>query len=266
MSGKLDQSLDEILSTQRRSARRGRGRGAAAKNTTTRASVAAPAGGVKKTRGAKASKPTKAVTPTGPAVGSGDSKIIVSNLPTDVNEGQIKEYFTTTVGPVKKVLITYGPNGMSRGVATVIFHKADGASKASSQLNGMLVDGRSIKIEVVLDATKARAAVVPVKALSERVSQPKNAPKPATSGAKATTNGTAASVRGGRPARGGRRGRAGRAKPKTADELDAEMADYFDGGNGPATAAATGGEPVANGGPVQANNAGGDAGMEDEIM
>ncbi|KAL8990972.1 MAG: hypothetical protein Q9169_007980, partial [Polycauliona sp. 2 TL-2023] len=75
----------------------------------------------------------------------------------------------------------------------------------------------------------------------------------AANGAKATTNGTTTrdSTRG--RGRGGRRGRnAGRTKPKTADELDAEMTDYFDtnAANGAGTdGAATNGavQPVANG-------------------
>ena len=55
-------------------------------------------------------------------------------------------------------------------------------------------------------------------------SQSKAQPKSAAAG-KATTNG--ASTRGGRArGRGGRK--AGRPKRKTADELDAEMVDYFD--------------------------------------
>ena len=62
-------------------------------------------------------------------------------------------------------------------------------------------------------------------------SQSKAQPKSATA-VKATTNGT--SARGGRArGRGGRK--AGRPKRKTADELDAEMVDYFD-----ATAATNG--------------------------
>lgn len=79
MSGKLDQSLDEILSTRRQSAR-GRGRGRRAPNParTNGATVTAPVGGIKKnskvTRGG-----ARAAVPTGPAVG-GESKIIVSNL------------------------------------------------------------------------------------------------------------------------------------------------------------------------------------------
>ncbi|KAL8867419.1 MAG: hypothetical protein Q9198_008520 [Flavoplaca austrocitrina] len=77
-------------------------------------------------------------------------------------------------------------------------------------------------------------------------------PKAATA-AKSTANGagTRDSTRG--RGRGGRRGRnAGRAKPKTADELDAEMTDYFDtnaanaaGTDGVATNGAV--QPVANG-------------------
>ena len=79
MSGKLDQSLDEILSTRRQSARgRGRARRAPTSARTNGATAAAPVGGIKKnskvTRGG-----TKAAVPSGPAT-TGDSKIIVSNL------------------------------------------------------------------------------------------------------------------------------------------------------------------------------------------
>ena len=76
MSGKLDQSLDEILSTQRRNA--GRRRGPARRASAGNKAPTAPAGGIqKKTQPARsASKPT-------PKKGSGvtgESKIVVSNL------------------------------------------------------------------------------------------------------------------------------------------------------------------------------------------
>ena len=77
MSEKLDQSLDEILSTRRKTARRG-GRGGRRAPNPANATVA-PIGGIKKntrvTRGT-----VKTGVPSGPAAGSGDSKIIVSNL------------------------------------------------------------------------------------------------------------------------------------------------------------------------------------------
>ena len=79
MSGKLDQSLDEILSTQRSSATRGKGRrGRRVTQAGRSTAVAAPVGGVKKTL--KQAKSAMKVVPTGPSGGRGDSKIQVSNL------------------------------------------------------------------------------------------------------------------------------------------------------------------------------------------
>ena len=78
MSGKLDKSLDEILSTRRNTVGRRGGRGRRVPNGT-RTTTAAPSGGIQKgTRGAKMA--AKGAVPSGPAAGSGDSKIIVSNL------------------------------------------------------------------------------------------------------------------------------------------------------------------------------------------
>ena len=42
-------------------------------------------------------------------------------------------------------MLTYGPNGVSRGIATIIFSKAGSANDALVQLNGMLVDKRPMK-------------------------------------------------------------------------------------------------------------------------
>lgn len=84
----------------------------------------------------------------------------------------------------------------------------------------------------------------------------KATPKTATPRTSGTTAGTA---RGGRKGRG--RGNTGR-KPKTAEELDAEMVDYFE----PGAAAPASGEATTNGTTSTAVAAGGDAGMEDEIM
>lgn len=43
-------------------------------------------------------------------------------------------------------MLTYGPNGISRGIATIIFNKPGDANTASVQLNGMLVDKRPMKV------------------------------------------------------------------------------------------------------------------------
>lgn len=89
-------------------------------------------------------------------------------------------------------------------------------------------------------------------------SQPKSQPRLATS-TKPASNGVTA--RGGRGrGRVGRRGRnAGRGKPKTADELDAEMVDYFDA-NGTNGATADG---AANTNGAVGANATEDLGMDE---
>ena len=76
MSSKLDMDLETIVNQRKPAGRRGRGRRVP---NATRVTNAAPAGGISKTTKA-AKQATKATAPSGPAAGSGDSKIIVSNL------------------------------------------------------------------------------------------------------------------------------------------------------------------------------------------
>ena len=94
--------------------------------------------------------------------------------------------------------------------------------------------------------------------------QPKGQPKPAT-GAKSATDGSATRTVGRGRGRVGRRGRnAGRAKPKTAEELDAEMMDYFDASSAPANGATTTDAAATTNGMAQpAANGGEDLGMDE---
>lgn len=79
MSGKLDQSLDEILNTRREGARRARGRGGRRAPNPARKSITTPVDGVKKNT--RAAKPVaKPSVPNGSVAGHGESKIIVNNL------------------------------------------------------------------------------------------------------------------------------------------------------------------------------------------
>ncbi|KAF4125843.1 THO complex subunit 4 [Geosmithia morbida] len=134
-----------------------------------------------------------------------------------------QEYFVQSVGPIKRVDISYGPNSQSRGVANVIFREADGASRAFQKLNGLLVDGRPIKIEIVVAAGQAEKIIPTVKTLAERTSQPRGQPKSAATDKK--NNAPAKNAQ--KPAKKPR-GRNARPAKKTAAELDSEMADYFD--------------------------------------
>ncbi|KAF7504518.1 hypothetical protein GJ744_002138 [Endocarpon pusillum] len=253
MSGKLDQSLDEILST-RRKANRGRRPHKPAKTTGTTAKTA-PVGGVKKS--VKSAKSATKGVPSGPSAPPKESKIIVTGLPHDVNEAQIKEYFAKSVGPVRRVLMTYNQNGRSLGVATIIFSKADAAVKAAKDLNGMLVDKRPMKIEVIVDASNAPAPPT-VKSLGERVAaNPKAQPRSATS--TKATNGAGKKA----ATKAKKRGKnATRSKPKTAEELDAEMTDYFTNNNGGATTNMTDANGTTNGNAQPATAGGEDLGMD----
>lgn len=94
--------------------------------------------------------------------------------------------------------------------------------------------------------------------MTERISQPKSQPKSAAPNKKKEAAAKVAAAAG-TAARGGRRvGRAKSSRPakKSEEELDSEMADYFQASN--ANEAANGAAPAA------ATN--GDAPMEDEIL
>ncbi|KAI5206051.1 hypothetical protein E4T39_02655 [Aureobasidium subglaciale] len=174
------------------------------------------------------------------------------------------DYFSKQVGPVKKVLLNYNKNGRSVGVVTIIFSQPQSAARAAKELNSVKVDGKPIRVEVILGANSVPAPSAP-KSLGDRIQAPKakkdnNKPKSAAAGPKpaAAAAGGATKAAG----RGARKARAGRPKPKTVEELDAEMSEYFDP-NAAAPAANNNGAPAPA---PTAAPATGDATMEDEIM
>ncbi|GAA5931819.1 hypothetical protein JCM10213_005864 [Rhodosporidiobolus nylandii] len=138
----IDRPLDEVIQEKRKSRsgggrRGGRGpRAAAAANG--EGAAAAPAAAPRQPRQPKAAAAQPAAAQTTQHVGD---KVIVSNLPEDVNEQQIRELFTSTVGPVRRVELSYNPQGKSKGVATVLFNKAEHATSAYQQYNKRLIDG-----------------------------------------------------------------------------------------------------------------------------
>lgn len=75
---------------------------------------------------------------------------IRANLTVDIstNVQFSQDYFQQTISNVKKVLLTYGSNGRSRGVATIIFRTGDAGQKAVKQLDGVKVDGRPMRVSV----------------------------------------------------------------------------------------------------------------------
>ncbi|ETW78089.1 hypothetical protein HETIRDRAFT_411258 [Heterobasidion irregulare TC 32-1] len=226
----MDKSLDEIISTRPKAIRRTAVRKTARQQLLGSAGTP-PAARARIVPHAAAANGTKPVSiATQPA-----DKIIVSNLPQDVNEVQIKELFQTTVGPLREVTLHYDSAGRSKGVASVHFSRKGDGSKAYQQYNNRLIDGkRPMKIEVVVDPSK----LPPAPSLASRV-----APPPAAAAAPVAASAPARrGVVGRGGARGGARrgGRRNERPPKSVADLDAEMEDYTasNGTTAPAVTAA----------------------------
>lgn len=54
----------------------------------------------------------------------------------------VQKYIEGVIGPVRSLIITYGPDGRSRGIATVIFSNPNSGSKAYNILTGIKIDNR----------------------------------------------------------------------------------------------------------------------------
>lgn len=86
MSAKLDQALDEIVKTRRQTTRRPVRTGRRAASTPVVAGIVKNVKNVRNIKSVKGSGKAALV----PITASGESKIIVQGLPSDVNEQQIK--------------------------------------------------------------------------------------------------------------------------------------------------------------------------------
>ncbi|KAG8936976.1 hypothetical protein FRC03_001019 [Tulasnella sp. 419] len=218
MADKLDKSLGEIIASRPRGNRRGGNTNSAKRHIV---------------GGARTGSPMNRPRPAGGAGGAPAGKIIISNLPPDVTDKDVTELFSTTVGPVSETTLNYDSNGRSKGSATVTFARPGDATKAYNQYNNRLIDGkRTLKIEIVVDPTKA----APAASLAERVGGPD---AKTADGSRPPRNGNAGKGRGG--GRGGGRGRGPRRNErpqKTAADLDAEMEDYAANNEEPAAPAA----------------------------
>ncbi|KAF5368848.1 hypothetical protein D9758_002857 [Tetrapyrgos nigripes] len=130
----MDKSLDEIIKDKPRNNRR------RSAGKTGRAQVLGTAGVAPRSRAAiKAGVKTVVAAPAVPQPTS--DKIIVSNLPPDVNEQQVKELFHATVGPLREVTLHYDAHGRSKGTASVNFQRKGDGQKAFNQYNNRLIDG-----------------------------------------------------------------------------------------------------------------------------
>ncbi|KAF9134925.1 hypothetical protein BGW39_005412 [Mortierella sp. 14UC] len=229
MSNALDMSLDDIIKTNKTSRPRN--------NTSSRGG---PRGGARSsgpTRNGRQGRDNRPYTagvqqyraaPVAPlrtseirqSVPDG-SKIQVSNLDHRVSAEDLKLVFSSKVGPLKKWTLMYDQNGKSTGTAVVHFTRVGDAAIAYSKFNGVPLDGRPMRIEIVL-APAAAQAVLPTSTPRAPVGQNQS------QGHQQRPQGPNRGTRGGRGGRGrGGRPQGERRENKTADQLDAEMNDYM---------------------------------------
>ncbi|SCV74143.1 BQ2448_6575 [Microbotryum intermedium] len=137
----LDKPLDEIIATKKKS-RSSKPR-AAPRAPRAAAAPAQQQGGARGPRAqqhaAAAAHSNAGASASAGIQGIGD-KIVISNLPLDVNEQQVRELFTSTVGPIISASMAYDAHGRSKGTATIHFRKAADATKAFQQYNKRLID------------------------------------------------------------------------------------------------------------------------------
>ncbi|XP_064478855.1 THO complex subunit 4-A-like [Ornithodoros turicata] len=239
MSDKIDMSLDDIIKQNRSSFRVGRGRGGGRGGARGRGTFA----GRGSTRGFSSGGAIRARTNRGrvrtqpytrpkelpdrwqhdmytetgvvrrSVAGGGAAavaKLLVSNLDYGVSDADIKELFAE-FGPLRKAAVHYDRSGRSHGTADVVFERRADAARALKQYNGVPLDGRPMKIELVSGSGLA------------------SSPSAASRLGYGAGGGQPVGQRGrtGMRGRGRGRGRGGMTrKVPTAEELDAELDAY----------------------------------------
>jgi len=168
--------------------------------------------------------------------GTGPAKIELSNLDFGVSDGDIKELFSE-FGSLKMAAIHYNAQGKSMGKASLVYARRADAIKAIKQYNGVALDGRTMNLK--LEGAAAQPGfnkTSPVKRLGRGAAGVRGARGGARgrggAGGKFKTRGAKTGRGGAQRGRGGKKaGRGGKKfvkpKPKTAEELDAELDAYL---------------------------------------
>ncbi|XP_013391567.1 THO complex subunit 4 [Lingula anatina] len=249
MTDKLDMSLDDIITQNKKSGRgggRGRGRGGQRRGGGGGGRVGGVrGGGVQKRGGRGGGRPTPYQRPKQmPDVwqhdlfdggaggmkrgggglqtqGGGSGKLLVSNLDFGVNDSDIQELFAE-FGPLRKAAVHYDRSGRSLGTAEVIFERRTDAAKAMKQYNNVPLDGRAMSIQLV-------GAPAATQTPQQRLGGGGNyGNRPRGGGGFGRRGFRGGQGRGGGGGRGrGRGGRGGQnRKTPTAEELDAQLDAY----------------------------------------
>lgn len=132
----IDRPLDDMVTESKKARKQQRGpkkAAPAARPAAPRGAATAGTSGAGGRRQQQQQQVTAEVVP-------GD-RVIVSNLPDDVTEQQVKDLFAKTIGPVGSAQMNYDARGKPKGVVNVQFRKPEDAARAFEQYNNRLIDG-----------------------------------------------------------------------------------------------------------------------------
>ncbi|XP_032229827.2 aly/REF export factor 2 isoform X1 [Nematostella vectensis] len=170
----LDMSLDDIIKQNKKSSRGGRGRGGS-RGPGRRGGGPVGRGRTRGNRSTPYSRPRELPDRwqhdkfdgrgsggrsfSGGSGGAGGistgSKLSISNLDFGVSDSDISELFSE-FGQVKRSCVHYDASGRSHGTAEVVFVRREDAQQALKQYNGVPLDGRPMKIELVAGFSDSR--------------------------------------------------------------------------------------------------------------
>jgi len=153
---------------------------------------------------------------------STSGKLIVSNLDFGVSDSDIHELFSE-FGNLKLANVHYDRSGRSLGTAEVTFDRRGDAMKALKQYNGVPLDGRPMRIEMAGVEAEVEPLRRPMGGGIRKSPGPRKSPFRSTGGRGGGGGGRFNRGGGG----GGRGGRAEKKEAPSKEDLDAEMDTYM---------------------------------------